>query len=172
MQDAPHKSKLDFLADLVEGMRGETLEAHNRFVSAFEALPESNFTMPEWKKVVDFAVHQHAQWTVRWLFSPASHPDVDARGESEAWEKLYDSFSKKLVENVPEVERPLRRATDLILSQRVLARRLQSRRGSDALWGALGFLGRFLYTVGFKSAARALYRIALYPPGTIGRHGG
>ena len=172
MQDASQNLKLDFLVGLIEGMKGDTLESHTRFVSAFEALPETNFTMPEWKKVVDFAVHQFSQWQVRWLFSPASDPDVNARSESEAWDKLCISFSKTLIENAPEVERPLQQAKDLIVAQRILARRLQDRRGGAAFWGTLGYFGRFLNTVGFRGAARSLYRIALYPSGTVGRLGG
>ena len=166
------ESKVAFLTS-IEALSGRhDVVDHEQFHRDFESLPVDDFTLAEWKQVVDFSTDQVSRWQVEWLFSPASSPNVHASAELEAWRQLWMVFSKSLVDQIPEVGEPLRRQHDLTAAQYLLERKL--RHDAADSWAritspVLSRIAIILNGIGLQSVGRKLYCLALYPPGSVGR---
>ena len=147
--------------------------AHAGSKGTVVTLGELKSTTPaEWKKVVDFSTGQVSRWQVEWLFSPASAPNLRASTELGAWRELWRLFSKTLIDQVPEVDEPLRQQHDLTAAQYLLNRKLQHDAGNPWARIASPVLGRVAITlnrIGLQHIGRKLYSVALYPPGSVGR---
>jgi hypothetical protein len=172
MPDISIKSKTEFLASLERLTTKGTAISHDKMVTAFKSVPDSDVTAVEWHKLVDFAVDQIGQWQVKWLFSSTQAPDTIAQTEADAWERLWDVFSKALVETVPGIEGELRHKKDLVIAQCLLEWKVQQDHGNRASMLASSVMSRLAITLnglGWKGIARRLYTRSLYPSGTVGR---
>ena len=172
MLDSSRRSKAEFLTWLERLTNEATAISHDEIVSAFESVPENDFTTAEWYKLVDFALDQICQWQVKWLFSSAQAPDSMAQTEADAWERLWKVFSKALVDIVPGIEGPLLEKKDLLIVQHLIKRKLQQEGGNRAAVLASSVMSHVaitLYGLGCKGIARRLQTRALYPTGTVGR---
>lgn len=165
-------NKAEFLAALERLTSEGALLPNEEMVRAFSSLEGANFTMPELKTIVDFAVEQIGQWQARWLFSSAQAPDIGAEAEADEWERVWDGFSTELMENVSGLEELLRRGKDLVVAKRLLERKLELDGGSRirrfASW-AMGGLAIALHRLGCGGIAQDIYKKALFPSGTVGR---
>lgn len=172
MLDLSTTSKKDLLASLEQVTAKAAAISHNQMMTALESVPENDFTAAEWHKLVDFAQGQIGQWRVKWLFSSAQAPDTIAQAEDDAWERLWDLFSKSLVEAVPEIEAQLHNVKNLSVTQRITERKLEHDRRNRAAVIVSSVMSRIAITLnrlGCKGVARWLYTRALYPSGTVGR---
>jgi hypothetical protein len=165
-------SKAAFLVSLKELSDRHYVIEHEQFNRDFSKLQVEDFTAAEWKKVVDFSTDQVGQWKVEWLFSPVAAPNFRASTELEAWRELWKFFLNTLINQVPEVDEPLREAHDLTAAQYLLSRKLQHDAGNPWARITTPVLGRaaiILNRVGLQSIGLRLYSLALYPPGSVGR---
>ena len=172
MLDPSIKSKTEFLAALERLTIDAAALPNDEMVKAFESVPENNFTLAEWYKLVEFALNQISQWQVKWLFSSAQAPDTRAQIENDAWKRMWDVFSKALIDRKPEIEEQLRKIKDLSIAQKILERKLQLDSGNQAAVFAtstMGSLSLTLNRLGFRGIARGLYKLALFPSGSVGR---
>lgn len=170
--DLSAKSKSEFLASLNSPADRNALISHNDFASTLLSVPEDNFTAAEWNKIADFALNQLSEWQAEWLFSSARAPDRKAQGETEAWESLWNTVADQLTNAIPEVKGSLQERKDLVLTERILERKLQQDNGRVAARFkslAMSYSAHILNALGFKGAARKLMAGALYPAGTVGR---
>jgi len=61
-------------------------------------------TVAQLSPLSDLADDQSCRWTVKYLFSRASAPDLEAKEESELWTQLYGDCVASLVKTIPELE--------------------------------------------------------------------
>jgi len=112
---------------------------------------------------------QAAHWNARYLFSPRAIPDREAATEAAMWRELRDVLVKRL--NDASMERlceDFRFYTDLhwVLSY---SRATRPGRVSNWLCGVLTLAGQAAKRVGLGALGVWLYRVALYPPESVGR---
>jgi hypothetical protein len=138
------------------------------------SLENREMPMDEWHKVVQFASEQCALWQVRWLYSAAAAPDLNAGDEWERWQQAYAAYLEPLVERIPNVQEPLEREHGLRAAQCALGRRFDGTKGRplSRSWSAvLSAASILLRRAGMSSVAGRLYAASLYPKGTVGRAG-
>ena len=172
MSNLSMKSKTEFLASMERLTTEAAAISHTEIATALESVPENDFTVAEWYKLTDFALDQIGKWQVKWLFSPAQTPDTVAQTEAEAWERLWDVFSKALVEQVPEVEVELHEKKRLSIPQQLMRQKVQQESGNRPAMFASSVTSRLaivLNSLGCKSIAHRLYARALFPSGSVGR---
>ena len=143
------------------------------FRRLLEDIPEDHsLSLTDWHKVVQFCADQLGRWQVRWLFSDAKSPDERAGTELKAWAELWEHCAGALIERVSSVRGELYRHRDLSVLHRAVDRRereLRSRVVTGRAVSALSHLALLCNRLGAKAIGRQLYRLAIYPPGSVGR---
>lgn len=138
-----------------------------------EDSPEDHsLSLNDWHKVVQFCADQLGRWQVKWLFSDATSPDESAATELKAWAELWEQCAGALIERVSGVRDELYRHRDLSVLHRALEKRERELRGrivAGRAVSALSHLALVCNRLGAKAIGRQLYRIAMYPPGSVGR---
>jgi hypothetical protein len=130
-------------------------------------------TVYETYELVNLAADHFGRWLVEYDFSLVSSPNRDAEAEADAWLCLWSATVDALCEQVPELRRPdLVRQRDLAAVQQALKKHLTlcRQRPLVAAWSsAASRLGIACTWLHLPTLGRTLYRVAVYPPHTVGR---
>jgi hypothetical protein len=169
------ESKVAFLASLEELRARSVVVGFEYFNRTFQSLSgDDDFLLAEWKQVVAFCSDQANRWQVEWHFSPASAPDLHASKEFEAWLDMWRHFSTMMSDQVPELGPLLERQHNVNAGHYLIARKLQHDAGSP--WArmtssAMSTVAISLNKIGLRRIGRKLYKLALFPAGSVGRAG-
>ena len=142
------------------------------FEARLKTLTQAEFSPGELHELLNFASEQAGWWTADWLFSEQADPDLGARHQSEAWEKLWAGWHGVLAQTVPEATGELKREHDLIVLGHTLRRRVEFNRTRPVerlVTQFLSSISLLLNKVGLVGIAGKLYERSLYPQGTVGR---
>jgi hypothetical protein len=123
-------------------------------------------------QLLTFAAEQQGMWQCKWLFSPISNSDIDARNNMECYSILWKTFADSLVKIVPDIDRVIGEERKLLNLKYSLERRVEETKNRPILtsWNVvLSKLSFFFNSIGFKNLAERLYAIALFPSGSVGR---
>ena len=156
----------------LEGQAGdEQLTDHQKFLSAFDQLPE-NVALPEFHEVVRYAGEQYCRWRMRRDFASVSAPDAKAQHEVEGWDGVWKKFSDELAGHVPDIRKRHEEERTVALLAYTLERSVEHNRTQPLkhYWAPLvSFTARVFYWLGAQRIGHELQSIALYPSGSVGR---
>lgn len=156
----------------LEGQAGdEQLTDHQKFLSAFDQLPE-NLTVPEFHEVVRYAGEQYCRWRVRRDFASVSAPDGKAQHEVEGWDGVWKKFSHELAGHVPDIRKRHEEERTVTLLAYTLERSVEHNETEPLknYWAPLvSFAARVFHWLGAQRIGHELQSIALYPRGSVGR---
>jgi len=165
---------VDQIIDRVRAaMDSGDLFSHRAFTSVVAMLHGSGLqtTTREWCTLVDFAGDQFSRWHVRWLFSPASAPDVPAEEEQRRWRILFDSAVTALASDMPQAARDCREVCNLRAMKYILQARQHYNDGRpmrELESAATSYIAHRLNAVGFRRSAERAMNRSLFPSGTVG----
>lgn len=123
-------------------------------------------------KVVDFSANQLGQWQARWLFSSKSAPDIDAARETYAWRSVWEVSLDELTKSFCDVRDYVSQKKELICFESLLKKNREYNRNKPLTKltnSSVSKLAFWLNTVGLKTVGTFFYKMALFPPGTLGR---
>ncbi len=160
-----------FLSRLDAFSHEESCIPCDQFRQALQNLSES-IPSKDLFKVVDFSANQLGQWQARWLFSSKSAPDIDATRETYAWQSVWEVSLDELTKSFCDVRDYVSQRKELICFKSLLKKNREYNRDKPLItltYSLVSRLAFWLNTVGLKTVGTFFYKMALFPPGTIGR---
>lgn len=123
-------------------------------------------------QVVDFSANQLGQWQARWLFSSKSAPDIDAARETYAWRVVWEVSLDKLTKSFCDVYDHVSQKKESICFKSLLQKSREYNRDKPLAKLTANLVSRlafWLNTMGLTTVGTLFYKMALFPPGTLGR---
>ena len=107
------------------------------------------------------------------MFSPSKSPQLTAKEESEQWSKLWETWFESLSELIPAVKEDFERLHSDIVLKFHLSKRLDYNKGKPLTKLFCDYISKIAITfnkLGIHGLSTHLYKLALYPKGTVGRN--
>ncbi|MBK5275339.1 MAG: hypothetical protein JJE30_09850 [Desulfuromonadales bacterium] len=131
-----------------------------------------NISVTELNELVKFASNQVGIWESEWMFSPSESPHLTAKEESEHWSKLWETWFETLSELIPDMKEQSERLHSLSVIQYQLSKSVDYNKGRPLIKlisVSTAQIAITLNKLGIRGLAQHLYKLALYPKGTVGR---
>jgi len=162
------------MTDLLQYLQSQTsssgvpIEEVSRLL---DGMPD-NISAKELNELVKFASNQVGIWEAEWLFSPSESPNLTAKKESEQWSKLWETWFETLSELIPDMREQSERLHNLSLLQHKLTKSVDYNKGRPLIKlisVSTAQIAITLNKLGIRGLAHHLYKLSLYPKGTVGR---
>jgi len=162
------------MTDLLQYLQSQTnssgvpIEEVSRLL---DGMPD-NISAKELNELVKFASNQVGIWEAEWLFSPSESPNLTAKKESDQWSKLWETWFETLAEIVPDMKEQSERLHSLPVLQPQLSKSVDYNKGrpiTKLISVSTAQIAITLNKLGIQGLAKHLYKLALYPKGTVGR---
>jgi hypothetical protein len=129
----------------------------------------------ETRELLDVACDQSALWMTRWMLSPTTSPDKEARREFELWNSLHEAVLLELAKHFPSLRELAEQKQTLAFVESAMRERLreiEKRPIHRFVIASTSRIGIFLNRAGYNRVGSRLHAVALFPKGSVGRHEG